>query len=264
MGQMLDGTSTYDWWLVDHLDRKWDLFGDDEGNRGVTFEGIAGAENSLDVELIETASQVGQSLGGESLPALSPVLTVAINTRDHPDSWDAWTRAWSQSHNRTNRLYIASPGTRRVKHLEVVQSDGRPDPEGEPSLSGMVVQSVQMRALSGAWFGQGVQLKAGDVWTNDSDVAPRLLYLPDSAGSVGLSVGDSSWSADHTSLVAGAEVDLEPEAMMKTRRGGRVDQDGWASWRNHWNPLHVGSGETLRVDESAGLVLVVPRYLHPW
>lgn len=262
MGLMLDGTETYDWWVEDYRGRKWELFGDSEGNRGATFEGIDNAENSISRELAATSHQIGQRLGGYSVPALEPTLTVALNTRRCPGVWLDWGDAWSQK--RENKLFVASPIRRRVKHLTVRQKSGKSSPEGEPHLSGLVIQPTEMLALGGVWLGNSVHLSAGDSWFNDGDLPPEMHYLPAGAGGLSLSVGSDTWSATHSAVLAGSRVELDPDEMMKTFVGDVAVPELWQLWRNQWNPLRVEEGQELSVGAASGLVVVTPRYLGPW
>lgn len=262
MGTMLDGTETYDWWLEDFRGRKWTLFGDEEGDRGVTFESISGAENSIIREMTASSHQVGETISGWHVEKLEPTLRVAISTRGRPEVWTDWLAAWSQKRECT--LFCRNPHTQRVKRLTSRLQSGRQSPEAEPHLSGLTIQELPLLAPKGVWVGSVQVLNAGDVWVNPGDLPPLISYYPKAAGEIGLGLGPDVWTATHPVFPAGTEVDLDPEARMKTRVNGVVEPVWFSTWRNKWNPLQVQEGQELDVVAAAGEVAVTPRFLGPW
>ena len=262
MGTMLDGTLTYDWWIIDHTGHRWDIFGNAEGQDGVVMESISGAENTIEEQTSATSHQIGERITGRHTGALRPTLTVSINTEEHPASWEQWLAAWSQ--NRTNQLWCKAPRTNRRKHIDVKLRAGREDPDAEPHVSGLTIQPLELIAVDGLWVGDPVVLAAGETWTNPGDMPPLMVYRPAGAGQVSLQVGGDTWSAAHPQFPASTSVDLDPDARMKTRVGGVVDPTWFSTWRNKWNPLQVEEGQELTVAAAAGQVLVTPRFLGPW
>lgn len=267
MGLMLDGTPTYDWWVIDHHGHRWDLYGDIQGNDGITFSGITGAEASLTRTMTATARQIGQRVGSEHYDALEPTLTVSIDEREHPWSFTHWNRAWSQHEGRENKLYCQSPYDHRARHIIARRRAGREAPDADPHVAGVTIQSTDLLALGALWRGETVELGPGGEWTNDGDVEPLIRYLPPvgASGTVGLEVDGRAWSASHPSFPVDTEVDLDPEEMMKTYVGGEPVPAYWSTWRNHWNPLTIPAGATVRTTQpTGGRIIIIPRYETPW
>lgn len=264
MGMMIDGTPTYDWWVRDRHGHRWDLYGDVQGTDGVVLEKIEDAETSIDRTMSATSHQIGERVSGRSFPALHPKLTVSISTRRYPKAFIDWKSAWSQDETDPCELYCVSPHTGEAKKLVVSQASGAPAPEGDPQLLGLIIQELELLALGGVWTGMPVELKAGQSWVNDGDIPPLITYHPTGAGSIRLGVGEDEWSASHSAVFAGAAVDLDPEEMMKTRFNDEVRPALWSQWRNHWNPLVIGAGKTLKISAASGVITVTPRYLTPW
>lgn len=269
MGTMADGTLTYDWWLIDRHGTRWNLFGDLQGERGVTLEKIDNVEASPERSLTGSSHMIGQRVGaGRTYPALRPTLTVSIATDFYVTAYVDWLDAWSQDEGDLCFLYCQSPHTGRIKKMAVSLDASRPAPIGDPHVVGLVVQEMNLLGLDGVWTSDEVALAQGQSWTNPGDIEPILTYWPTGTGSIRLQVDSDAWTATHDVSMAGSYVDLDPDAMMKTfiesDSGWVVSPILWSQWRNQWNPILVGNGKKLDVISAVGAVKATPRFIHPW
>lgn len=266
MGRMLDGRPTYDWWVIDHTGKRWNIYGDVQGQEGVHMTMIDQVEATVERAASATATQVGQRPGGGTYGKLSPVLSVYIQEEDRPGAFEKWTKAWSQHLGYENTLYCQSPRRRHPKRLQVLRAAGRASPTGDPGVVGGVEQTISLDAWGGVWIGEPITLGNGDQWTNDGDLYPLITYKPGTTpGTVGLGVDKHSWSATHPAMPPGTTVDLDPDQRMKTYVNGVATPEFWSTWRNHWNPLQVAPGESVVATvPTGGVVEIIPRYETPW